>query len=174
MNANAMNAAAHEDGALREIAFRLVRLPEDRQRIFLKQIREHGIDLQQLPIVAGPRPARVPLSHAQQQQWLLWKMRPDSAAYHLALPMRLRGDVDSVALQQTFDAIVARHESLRTHFGAEPGDRVVEVPLPRLSLERPAAVRAWTFKPVGVSSKGESFYNHFIQGSHSATLLDAE
>ena len=114
-----MNAAVQDGGALRAIADRLVRLPEDRQRIFLKQIGEHGIDLQQLPIVAGPRPARVPLSHAQQQQWLLWKMRPDSAAYHLALPMRLRGDVDTVALQKTFDAIVARHESLRTSFRME-------------------------------------------------------
>lgn len=111
-----MNAAAQDGGALREIAHRLVRLPEDRQRIFLEQIRGHGIDLQQLPIVAGPRPVRVPLSHAQHQQWLLWKMRPASAAYHLALPMRLRGDVDTVALQKAFDAIVARHESLRTSF----------------------------------------------------------
>src|SRR3990170_3004016 len=114
-----MNAATQDGGALREIAHRLVRLPEERQRIFLEQIQQHGIDLQQLPIVAGPRPACVPLSHAQHQQWLLWKMRPDSAAYHLALPMRLRGEVDTVALQKTFDAIVARHESLRTSFRME-------------------------------------------------------
>lgn len=64
-------------------------------------------------------------------------------------------------------------ESLRIHFGAEPGDRVVEVPLPRATLEKQGAARAWTVKPVGVSSPGESLYNHSILGPRSAAISDA-
>ena len=53
-------------------------------------------------------------------------------------------------------------ESLRLHFGAEPGDRVVEVPLPRVAMEGPSATRSWMVPPIGVSNAAGAFYNHHI------------
>ncbi|WLI44523.1 amino acid adenylation domain-containing protein [Pseudomonas beijingensis] len=60
--------------------------------------------------------ARLPLSYAQQRQWFLWQMEPDSAAYHIPAALRIQGDLDLEALQQSFAALVQRHESLRTTF----------------------------------------------------------
>jgi amino acid adenylation domain-containing protein len=107
---------------LHRIATRLARLPEDKQLTFLKQLREHGIAFHRLPIVPGPRPARLPLSYAQRQQWILWKLRPDGSAYHLAVALRLRGTLDRSALQGAFDALIERHESLRTSFHMQDGE----------------------------------------------------
>lgn len=55
-------------------------------------------------------------SFAQQRQWLLWKMDPDSAAYHLSGGLQFDGTLDVVALRAALQALVARHESLRTVF----------------------------------------------------------
>ncbi|WP_460095607.1 amino acid adenylation domain-containing protein [Pseudomonas sp. H3_E03] len=60
--------------------------------------------------------ARLPLSYAQQRQWFLWQMEPDSAAYHIPAALRIQGDLDLEALQQSFATLVQRHESLRTTF----------------------------------------------------------
>ncbi|MEL6078750.1 condensation domain-containing protein, partial [Stenotrophomonas maltophilia] len=53
---------------------------------------------------------------AQERQWFLWQLDPDSSAYHIPMALRLRGLLDSRALQSSFDALIARHESVRTHF----------------------------------------------------------
>lgn len=50
-------------------------------------------------------------------------------------------------------------DSLRTHFGAEAGDRVVEVPLPRMTLNGPVSVRSWTVEAVAVSAGSGKPYN---------------
>ncbi|WP_443692076.1 amino acid adenylation domain-containing protein [Pseudomonas protegens] len=60
----------------------------------------------------GPLPA----SHAQQRQWLFWQMHPQSTAYHTPIVVRLQGELDQAALQQTFDALAQRHEAFRTTF----------------------------------------------------------
>ncbi|MCW5508512.1 amino acid adenylation domain-containing protein, partial [Pseudomonas aeruginosa] len=63
-----------------------------------------------------PRVAELPLSHAQQRMWFLWKLEPESAAYHLPSVLHVRGVLDQAALQQAFDWLVLRHETLRTRF----------------------------------------------------------
>ncbi|HHN0067295.1 TPA: non-ribosomal peptide synthetase, partial [Pseudomonas aeruginosa] len=63
-----------------------------------------------------PRVAELPLSHAQQRMWFLWKLEPESAAYHLPSVLHVRGVLDRAALQQAFDWLVLRHETLRTRF----------------------------------------------------------
>ncbi|MEC6746890.1 MULTISPECIES: condensation domain-containing protein, partial [Pseudomonas] len=51
-----------------------------------------------------------------ERQWFLWQLDPQSSAYHLPAALRLRGHLDLKALQRSFDTLLARHESLRTHF----------------------------------------------------------
>ncbi|WP_244207071.1 condensation domain-containing protein, partial [Caballeronia pedi] len=46
------------------------------------------------------------------------------SAYHVAGGLRLRGPVDRAALRASFEAIVARHETLRTRFAADESGRV--------------------------------------------------
>ncbi|GLH33293.1 pyoverdine synthetase D [Pseudomonas sp. BR1R-5] len=65
---------------------------------------------------------QLPLSYAQERQWLLWKLAPESSAYHIPSVLRLRGPLDVTALSRAFDQLIARHEALRTCFTLE-GER---------------------------------------------------
>jgi len=80
-----------------------------------------------LPHAIPCRPQRdqAPLSFAQQRQWFLWKLDPASAAYHLSGGLKFVGRLDIPALHASLEALVARHESLRTLF-REGGDGVAE------------------------------------------------
>ncbi|WP_139115297.1 amino acid adenylation domain-containing protein, partial [Pseudomonas sp. 58 R 12] len=78
------------------------------------------------PLLAVGRDQPLPLSYAQERQWFLWQLDPDSAAYHVPGVLRLKGQLDQAALQRSFDTLVARHESLRTHL-QQDGERAVQV-----------------------------------------------
>ncbi|MFP3179577.1 MAG: amino acid adenylation domain-containing protein, partial [Paraburkholderia sp.] len=68
--------------------------------------------------------AHTEASYAQQRQWFLWQLSPESSAYHVAGGLRLQGEVNRAALRASFEAIVARHEVLRTRFVADDAGRV--------------------------------------------------
>jgi len=64
-----------------------------------------------------------PLSFGQRRLWFLEQMEPGSPLYHISYLVRLSGSLDVPALHRTMEAIVERHEVLRTHItgaGAEP------------------------------------------------------
>jgi amino acid adenylation domain-containing protein len=96
------------------------------------------------PIAVAPRPASglaaLPLSHAQQGMWFIQQLEPNSAAYHIPSAARLRGHLDSAALHAAFQALVRRHEALRTSFQEQNGELTqlihgaVELPLPLIDL----------------------------------------
>ncbi|SFO82533.1 non-ribosomal peptide synthase domain TIGR01720/amino acid adenylation domain-containing protein [Ectopseudomonas composti] len=120
------------DAQLRTVAERLAALPEEKQLTFLQQLREKGVSLERLPITRQPC-ERAPLSPAQSRLWFLWQMEPHSAAYNIPAALRLRGTLDTEALRQAFEALVARHETLRTLFREEGGEPL-QVILPTLPL----------------------------------------
>lgn len=67
---------------------------------------------------AIPRHARkeAPLSFAQQRLWFLDQFYPRSCAYNVPRVFRLSGTLDVDVLQHALDALVERHEMLRTTF----------------------------------------------------------
>lgn len=67
------------------------------------------------------RPASVPLSFAQQRLWFLEQIGTLGATYHIARAIKLSGPLDVCALRAALDAVIARHEALRTTFGAVDG-----------------------------------------------------
>ena len=66
------------------------------------------------PMSRRTEPGPVPLSFGQERMWFLHQLDPDSAAYHVAVAVGLRGRLDVAALRQALDQLVRRHESLRT------------------------------------------------------------
>jgi amino acid adenylation domain-containing protein len=65
--------------------------------------------------------ATVPLSFAQQRLWFLDQLYPGRSTYNLARRVRISGALDLEALRRTLDAIVDRHETLRTTMVAIDG-----------------------------------------------------
>ncbi|WP_437343150.1 non-ribosomal peptide synthase/polyketide synthase [Pseudomonas aeruginosa] len=99
------------------VARRFITLPLDKRKLYLAKMQEEGVTPANLPI---PEVAsafeRIPLSYAQERQWFLWQMDPQSAAYNIPSALRLRGELDVEALSASLGAIVERHQSLRTVF----------------------------------------------------------
>ncbi|RIV41495.1 non-ribosomal peptide synthetase [Micromonospora radicis] len=68
---------------------------------------------------AGHEGQRLPLSPTQEQLWFLEQLAPGQPTYHIPVPVRLTGPLDAELLGQALTAVVARHEALRTTFGAD-------------------------------------------------------
>ncbi|MFJ2264641.1 non-ribosomal peptide synthase/polyketide synthase [Streptomyces sp. NPDC087844] len=85
------------------------------------------------PVRATDRSGPLPLSFAQQRLWFLNQLDPGSTEYNVALPVRLDGVLDVAALGAALDAVVARHEVLRTRLvaGADGvAHQVIDAPAP--------------------------------------------
>ncbi|HEX2210284.1 MAG TPA: amino acid adenylation domain-containing protein, partial [Longimicrobium sp.] len=99
---------------------------------------------------APPRGGRYPASHAQRRMWFLHTFDPDSPLYNIPCAVRHQDALDVAELQWALDALVRRHESLRTTFAVEDGDPVQVVAAERkqeievIDLRRlPEAQREW-------------------------------
>src|SRR5215203_4389559 len=57
-----------------------------------------------------------PLSLGQQRLWFLDQLEPNTPRYNCSRALRLRGTLNIPALQKSLDAIVRRHEILRSNF----------------------------------------------------------
>ncbi|WP_077002313.1 non-ribosomal peptide synthetase [Variovorax sp. KK3] len=95
-----------------------------------------------------------PASLSQRRMWVIQHFEPTSTAYNVPMAIRLRGALDPALCQQALDAMVRRHEGLRTSLVMgehEPMQRIVptlEVRLEQVDLsslperERNAKARA--------------------------------
>jgi amino acid adenylation domain-containing protein len=77
------------------------------------------------------RTGHLPLSYAQQRLWLIDRVQGSSREYNMPRALRLRGALDTRALENAINAIVRRHEILRTYFAELDGApvQVIEVEL---------------------------------------------
>ncbi len=73
------------------------------------------------PLVAVPRQGPLPLSFAQERLWFLAQLEPTAASYNIPAAVHLAGQVDVVRLERALDAVVRRHDSLRTTFAENEG-----------------------------------------------------
>jgi amino acid adenylation domain-containing protein len=72
---------------------------------------------------------RYPMSFSQRALWFLHLQAPESTAYHVSLPARFRGRLNASALRSALDALVERHDILRTTYAfidGLPSQRVAD------------------------------------------------
>lgn len=72
-----------------------------------------------------------PLSHAQQRMWLLAAMEEAQTAYNIPHAAVLEGEINITAFSDALNALIARHEILRTVFITKEG-------MPRQKIQTPA------------------------------------
>ncbi|KAF1029385.1 MAG: Linear gramicidin synthase subunit B [Burkholderia plantarii] len=153
------------------IAARFIELTPDKRRLFWEKMTADGVSLAQFPILPRARVAgqRVAVSHAQQRQWVITQLAPHSRAYHVAGGLWLTGELNVDALRASFEAIVARHDVLRTRFVAnEAGELEAWVD--------EAAVLDWRDELVpvpGANARAQSHAQSHAAASASAVNADA-
>ncbi|WP_164003012.1 non-ribosomal peptide synthetase, partial [Pyxidicoccus caerfyrddinensis] len=103
-----------------------------------------------LPLIPVPRTGPLPLSFAQQRLWFIDQLQPGSASYNMPTFVRMDGPLDVDALRRGLEALVLRHEALRTTFTQQEGQLLQVIsPQGQLPLEvtnlsglEPSAARA--------------------------------
>ncbi len=79
------------------------------------------------PIEPAPQTVQLPLSFAQQRLWLLDQISPMSSQYVINSTLTLTGALNVAALQQALDALVVRHQILRTRYFANDQGKAFQV-----------------------------------------------
>ncbi|WP_268891514.1 non-ribosomal peptide synthase/polyketide synthase [Lentzea tibetensis] len=75
-------------------------------------------------VTRAPRGVVLPLSPAQQRLWFLDDLTAGGVEYNTGVGLRLSGPLDVGTLRAALDALVRRHESLRTTFDSVAGEGV--------------------------------------------------
>jgi non-ribosomal peptide synthetase component F len=86
-----------------------------------------GEKLETPPIKAVSRSENLPLSFAQQRLWLLDQLDPGNHTYNDPTAVRLTGSLNITALEQSLNAVVSRHQTLRTVFTTVEGQPVQNI-----------------------------------------------
>src|SRR5437764_6712034 len=100
---------------MNDFAARIAGLTPDKINLLLQKLnRKKAAAGGILP--QGRKTDTFPQSFSQQRLWILAQLEPENTAYHIPLPLRLKGTLNVAALEQSLNEIVRRHEDLRTRF----------------------------------------------------------
>jgi len=110
-------------------------LSPEKRALVLKRLRQSR-DRRAAPIVPRPQTqACAPLSWAQQSLFITAQLTPKSPVYNVYHCFDIIGQLNEKVLARSLDAVVERHETLRTTFGLD-GDQ----PVQRVAQARPFPV----------------------------------
>jgi len=93
-------------------------------RLLAERISHGGETPLARSIQPADRNGTAPLSFNQQQFWLLDQSSPNRSAYNVPTALEIFGPLDTNKLQRAIDAVVARHEILRTNVVTRNGSPV--------------------------------------------------
>jgi len=97
-------------------------------------MREPEASLPSITRVERNKP--LPLSFAQQRLWFLDQLEGKGATYNLTAAVRLEGQLNPQALEHSLQALIRRHESLRTSFPTRDGAPVAQISDASFQLDR--------------------------------------
>ncbi|MCU0532544.1 MAG: condensation domain-containing protein [Hydrococcus sp. Prado102] len=119
------------------LAERLSKLSPAKKALFEKRLQGEVKSSSQFKII--PKRSRIsptPASFAQERLWFLHQFDSNSAYYNEPGSVRLKGSLNVMALEQSLNELVRRHETLRTTFELVKG-QLVQVIAPTLTLKLP-------------------------------------
>ena len=82
---------------------------------------EHVPESARPQLAEAVRPERPPLSYSQLAAWLMYRLEGARDGFSMPFALRFTGRLDSAALAEALNDVVARHESLRTNFAEHEG-----------------------------------------------------
>ena len=114
-------------------------------------------------VALGPvdRSQTLPLSFAQQRIWFQSQLASEASTYALPLVLRLRGPLDTAALEKSLQEIVQRHEILRTTFANDMGQpvqviqKILLIPFEQLEVPHEVAHDAMSFVATEITKRIE-------------------
>ncbi|GAT07971.1 non-ribosomal peptide synthetase [Mycolicibacterium novocastrense] len=95
-------------------------------------------------LVESIRPERLPLSYSQLAAWFQYRIEGAHDGFNMPFALRVEGPLDTAALTEALNDVVARHEPLRTNFNEHEGvpyqtvhSKVhVDVPISKITADR--------------------------------------
>ncbi len=87
----------------------------------IESLRSADRTMTEIPIVPIERNGELPMTFAQESLWAIDQIAPATGAYNIPRALRLKGSLNIEALQQSLNAVVSRHEVLRTVFRSHNG-----------------------------------------------------
>ncbi len=119
---------------------RLARLTPEQRALLETRLREKGMSTPRAarirPIPDRERLDHFPASFDQERLWFIDQMEPGNPAYNIHTTTRLQGPLDLDRMRRAVNAVIARHEVLRTTFQVVD-DGPVQVVAPRLEIDLP-------------------------------------
>jgi amino acid adenylation domain-containing protein len=103
---------------------------------YIDTVRSPRDGAEVLSIQRASRDGQLLPSFAQQSLWFINQLEPRNPAYNLFSATELRGPLNVMALEQSFNEIIRRHEALRTVFQSVNG-QPFQVILPALTINIP-------------------------------------
>jgi amino acid adenylation domain-containing protein len=96
-------------------------------RLLLERRSRRSHEIRRCDRVAEGGRIRLPASWAQQRMWFIDQLEGGNAGYQVPVALRMRGTLNQAALEKALDALVQRHEVLRTVFVSADGELLQEI-----------------------------------------------
>lgn len=101
----------------------------EKQALLERLLVEEGLETYADHIPQREQRDIAPLSFAQERLWFVHQLEPGSPVYNMPAALRIKGRLNTSALEKSLNEIVRRHDGLRTVFREEE-DQVLQVVRP--------------------------------------------
>ena len=104
----------------------------------IEEAREQQSQRPRFTLEPVSRDQRLPLAFTQKRLWILDQLDPDNSAYNMPTAIGIKGPFRPELFERIFNAIIERHEILRTSFTEENGQPYITI-APRLTIQLPVS-----------------------------------
>jgi amino acid adenylation domain-containing protein len=114
---------------------RIAALSPERRALLQAWVRKDKVTDSRPAAIPRREPSgAVPLSYAQERLWFLDQLMPGNAFFNLTSAYRMKDHVEIAVLERSLNAVVRRHESLRTTFQVVDGEPV-QIVAPAMQIQ---------------------------------------